>query len=221
MFWHSQELAQTHADKVALAAAASLHGPCDTPAAKSAPRVQPGRRTGGRVHHACGVVHPFAVTVPAMHAQRTPCASAFSVTCRTPSGSVATCGGLHVSVIHPTRHTPAANARRFSHRAPALRPHRTDQISMRVRHAHNREGISGYLFGPPKIWVEPSPGFAVLPFVAGFAGREGGGQQEGGRRGGARPLPHWNYSISIAMRATRSYAEQPIALIRSMYACTV
>ena len=64
-------------------------------------------------------------------------------------------------------YTPrAANARRrrVSHRAPALWPHRTDQIRMRVRCAHNREGQIFDLFGPPKSgWgVGPAPGFAVL-----------------------------------------------------------
>ena len=44
--------------------------------------------------------------------------------------SVAGCGGLHMSVVYPTRRAHAADARRprVSHRAPALRPHRTDQI---------------------------------------------------------------------------------------------
>ena len=49
---------------------------------------------------------------------------------RAPAWSVAACGGLQHSVLHPTCRTQAANAhrRRVSHRAPALRPHRTDQI---------------------------------------------------------------------------------------------
>ena len=67
LFWHSQELATTHADKVRARrlrhqpAWALWHSNCQT----NAPRVQPGRRTGGRVHYACAtaacVVHPSAV----------------------------------------------------------------------------------------------------------------------------------------------------------------
>jgi hypothetical protein len=66
-FWHSQELATTHADKVRTCrlrlqpAWAVWHSNCQT----NAPRVQPGRHTGGRVHYACGttacVVHPSAI----------------------------------------------------------------------------------------------------------------------------------------------------------------
>ena len=45
--------------------AISLRGPCGTATAKHMHRASNGRRIGGRVHHACGVVHPSAVTVPA------------------------------------------------------------------------------------------------------------------------------------------------------------
>ena len=73
-----------------------------------------------------------------------------------------------MSVLHPLCREHAANARRrrVSHRAPALRPHRTDQISMRVQRAHNREEIFRPFRTPPNLgggW--PSPGFAVLHFV--------------------------------------------------------
>jgi hypothetical protein len=99
LFSHSQELATTHADKVRTCrlrhqpAWALWRSNCQT----NAPRVQPGRHTGGRVLYACGttacVVHPSAVPCPRSEA---PCASALPITCRTPSGSVAVCGGLHV-----------------------------------------------------------------------------------------------------------------------------
>ena len=82
---------------------------------------------------------------------------------------VAGCGGLHMSVLHPTPRAHAANARRgrVSHRAPALRPHLTHQIAMRIRCAHNRERIFFDIFGPPKSgWGSaPSPGSAVLQLV--------------------------------------------------------
>ena len=57
-----------------------------------------------------------------------------------------------------------ARRRRVSRRAPALRPHLTHQISMRVRCAHNLGRDFFDIFGPPKICVGvgPSPGFAVL-----------------------------------------------------------
>ena len=70
-----------------------------------------------------------------------------------------------------TPHTPQTRAdvrrRRVSHRAPALRPHLTHQISTRVQCAHNRDRIFFDIFGPPKICVGvgPSPGFAVLQLV--------------------------------------------------------
>ncbi len=94
---------------------------------------------------------------------------------------VAACGGLHMSVRHPcASRTPpptrAADARRrrVSHRAPALRPHRTDQISMRVQRAHNREGKFSDLFEPPKSgwggW--PPPGSAVLQLVVVWQGKK-------------------------------------------------
>ncbi len=74
-------------------ARALWHSNCQT----NAPRVQPGRRTGGRVLYACAttacVVHASAVPCPR---SEPPCASALPITCRTPSGSVAACGGLHV-----------------------------------------------------------------------------------------------------------------------------
>jgi hypothetical protein len=78
LFWHSQELATTHADKVR--ARRLRHQPawtlwqinCQT----NAPRVQPGRRTGGRVHHACAttacVVHPSAVCARAANPHAPP-----------------------------------------------------------------------------------------------------------------------------------------------------
>ncbi len=42
-----------------------------------------------------------------------------------------------------------ARRRRVSHRTPALRPHRTDQILMRVRRTHNRE-VKISAFSDPK-----------------------------------------------------------------------
>ena len=82
---------------------------------------------------------------------------------------VAGCGGLHMSGLHPTRRAHAADARRrrVSHRAPALRPHRTDQISMRVQRARKSRGENSRPLRTPQIWVRgwPAPGFAVLQLV--------------------------------------------------------
>ena len=77
--------------RCALAASAiSLHGPCGTATAK-------------QMHRASNLDDP-----PPLWRMRSapfrrlctrsepPCASAFSITCRTPSGSVVVCGGLHV-----------------------------------------------------------------------------------------------------------------------------
>ncbi len=67
--------------------------------------------------------------------------------------SIAACGGLHHSVAHPTCRTQAAEARcrRVTHRAPALRPHRTAKVSRRIRRAHNREGHFSTLSDPPNL----------------------------------------------------------------------
>jgi hypothetical protein len=79
-----------------------------------------------------------------------PCASALPITCRTPSGSVAACGGLHVSLLHPTRRAHAnARRRRVSHRAPALRPHLAHQIAMRIRCAIISIGVFFSTFSDP------------------------------------------------------------------------
>jgi hypothetical protein len=94
------------------------------------------------VHHACAVVHPSAVTAPAVQRSGPPCASAFSITCRTPSWCVAACGGLHVSVLHPTRRTHARTTKRVAVAFRGIfRPFRTPKIR-----------VGGW----------PSPGFAVL-----------------------------------------------------------
>jgi hypothetical protein len=92
--------------------------------------------------------------------------------------SVAASGGLHMSVLHPTCHTHATDARRrrVSHRAPALRHHRTDQIAMRSRRAHNREGTFSDVFGPPEITAGFGPRRALQfcrSVSSGLAGQDG------------------------------------------------
>jgi hypothetical protein len=99
LFWHSQELATTHADKVRTCRL--RHQPAwalwQINLPNNAPRVQPGRRTGGRMHYACAttacIVHPSAVCARTANPHAHPLFP--SITCRTPSGSVAACGGLH------------------------------------------------------------------------------------------------------------------------------
>jgi hypothetical protein len=101
------------------ASASSLHGPratlhssCQT----KAPRVQPGRRTVGRVHYACNTNHMLSAPLrrrARRAAQWTPMRPAFIITCRTPSWSVATSGGLQHSVVHAARTPPTRVAVAF------------------------------------------------------------------------------------------------------------
>jgi hypothetical protein len=88
-------------------------------------------------------------------------------------------------------HTRAdARRGRVSHRAPALRPHRTHHIAMRIQRAHNLERTFFDIFRPRKIrgggW--PLAGLCSSAVRSGWAGQEGGGRQEGGRRGGEGPF---------------------------------
>ena len=120
--------------------------------------------------------------------------------------SVAGCGGLHTQFLTPRAARTHANARRrrVSHRAPALRPHPTHQISTRVRCAHNLGRDFFDIFGPQISAWGLAPRRASQFCRSGLAGQAGGGQQEGGRRGGAGPfLPNSMYSVSVALRATR------------------
>ena len=109
-------------------------------------------------------------------------------------------------------YTPrAANARRrrVSHRAPALRPHRTDQIRMRVRCAHNREGQIFDLFGPPKIWAGLGLRRALQCCSSVWFGRPSRRwprRRRPKRRRRSVPPAHWMYSVFIALRAARAHA---------------
>jgi hypothetical protein len=141
-FWHSQELATTHADKVRARrlrhqpAWALWHSNCQT----NAPRVQPGRCTGGRVLYACAtaacVVHPSAVRARAANPHAPPLfpsraarprgasRSAVGCTCRfcTPRAA-RTCQRASPSRFAPRTCTPAP-----SH-APNCDAHSTRQQS--------------------------------------------------------------------------------------------
>ena len=124
---------------------------------------------------------------------------------------VAGCGGLHMSVLHPTRRAHAADARRrrVSHRAPALRPHRTDQISMRVQRAHNREGKISDLFGPPQIGMGVGPRRALQFCSSSWFGRprrRWPRRRRPRRRRRSLPPPHWMDAVSVELRATRAHA---------------
>ena len=111
--------------------------------------------------------------------------------------------------LHRTPHTSHARRQRAlpsrsTPRTCALTP-RTAQFVMRVQRAHRREGNSPTL-SDPKIWVGLAlAGLCSSAIRFGLAGGEG--FEDGGQRGGGGPLPHWMYSISIAMRATRTHAE--------------
>jgi hypothetical protein len=118
LVWHSQELATTHADKVRARRLrhqplwALWHSNCQA----NAPRVQPGRRTGGRVHHACAttacVVHPSAVRARAANPHAPPLSPSLAARPRGASRSAAGC---------PCRlYTPRA-ARTPTHVAVAFR----------------------------------------------------------------------------------------------------
>jgi hypothetical protein len=143
---------------------------------------------------------------------------------------VAACGGLHMSVVHPICRAHAANARRrrVSRRAPALRPHRTDQISTRVQRAHSRQGKYSDLFGPPQIVVGRLAPAGLCSSAArrGLAGQEGGGREEGGRRGEEGSLPPrtgWMRSPSHCERHVlmSNPALVDFRLLFTLYTCTV
>jgi hypothetical protein len=112
LFWHSQELATTHAEKVRTCrlrhqpAWAARHTPQQLPN-KCTARPTGTTHRGGIVHHACDINHmrsaPLRRPMPAVQRSGPPCASAFTIICRTPAWSVAACGGLQHSVLHPTR----------------------------------------------------------------------------------------------------------------------
>jgi hypothetical protein len=176
----------THRRKGALRRRARTHVRCT---------LRPSRAR--RNERMCGA--PYGRPVPAVHAQRSepPCASAFSITCCTPPWSVAVYSGLHHSVLHPVPQTRVAVAnarrRRVRHRAPAFWPHRTAHSAMRIGSADRREREDGgggggvAASGPPQLaggggWGRPGVGCSAVR--SGLAG------QEGGRRGGAGPLPH-------------------------------
>ena len=155
-------------------------------------------------------MHPSAVPCTRSELPVTlPCASAGSITCCTPSWSVAACGGLHMSVLHPTPRTHAADVRRrrVSHRAPALRPHRTDQISMRDQRAHNREGKIFDLFGPHEIWVGVGPRRALQFCSSSWFGRPRRRwlRRRRPRRRRRRSVPPYTgwIAVSVALRATQ------------------
>jgi hypothetical protein len=172
LFWHSQALATTHADKVCTCRLrhqpawdlwhSNLPNKCTarpiwtTHRRKDAPRMRHDRMRSAPFRRLCTRSEP-------------PCASALPIACRTPSGSVA--AQRRAARVGFAPHAPHAHAdarrRRVSHRAPALRPHLTHQIAMRIRRAHNLERFFSDLFGPQKSgWGSaPSPGFAVLPFA--------------------------------------------------------
>jgi hypothetical protein len=187
--------------RCALAASAiSLRGPCGTATCQTnAPRVQPGRHTGGRVHYACGttacVVHPSAI-----------CARAANPHALGERRGLRWAARVGFAPHAPPTHADARRGR-VSHRAPALRPHLTHQIAMRIRRAHILERIFFDIFGLPKIWVGVGPlaGLCSSAVRSGWAGQEGGGHQEGGRRGGAGPPPHWKCCVSVALPRTRAH----------------
>ena len=141
-----------------------------------------------------------------------------------PSWCVAACGGLHMSVLHPTRRAHAADARRrcVSHRAPALRPHLTHQITMRIRCAHNLERTFFALFGPPKSGWGSAPRRA-LQFCRslwfGRPGRRWPTRMRPQRRRRSVP-PHAGWIRSPSLRAThtiewRHPSHSPSALCRT------
>jgi hypothetical protein len=111
-----------------------------------------------------------------------------------------------------------ARRRRVSHRAPALRPHLTHKIAMRVRRTHNREG-SFRRFRTPKSlgWGWPSPGFAVLPFVLVRQAKEAVANMKAAEEAAqVRSSPHWMDSVSVALRATHTIECGNIRLIRTV-----
>jgi hypothetical protein len=97
---------------------------------------------GGRVHYAWDTNHmhgaPFPRPVPSVRRSGPPCASAFSITCCTPFSSVAGCGGLRMSVVHPTRRAHArqrASPSRFPPRTCTAAPSYGPNLNAHSTHA--------------------------------------------------------------------------------------
>jgi hypothetical protein len=151
VFWHSQELATTHADKARapppppLACVGlvtrRLQNKCTarptwtTHRRKGAPCVRHDRMRSAPFRHLCTGSEP-------------PCASVFSFTCRTPSRSVAACGGLPVSVVpHAPHARDGARRRRAQKRAPSANA-RTNM--------HARQRVSPSRFAPRTCSPAPS-----------------------------------------------------------------
>ncbi len=129
-----------------------------------------------------------------------------------------------MSVLHPTRRAHAADARRrrVSHRAPALRPHRTDQISMRVQRAHKSRGeIFRPFRTPPNLRGVVGPRRALQFCSSSCTGqaKKAVAEKKAGQEAAEKvpSSPHWMDAVSVALRATRAHAlSGDIRLIRTV-----
>ena len=109
--------------------------------------------------------------------------------------SVAAGGGLRDPLLHPTRRTHAPTRVAVAFRTAHL--HSGPIARTKLRCAFDAPIILSGLFRPfrtPKNLGggRPLAGLCSTAVRSGLAGQEGGGRQEGGRRGGEGPfLSHW------------------------------
>ncbi len=176
-FWHSQELATTHADKVRTGrlrhqpAWALWHSNCHT----NAPRVQTGRRTGAWTTHrrkgALRMRHDRLRSAPfrrPVRAQRTPMRLRSSH--HVPHALGERRGLRRAARLAFTPHMPHARRRaspsRFAPRTSTPAPPHAPNCDAHSMRPIISNGVFRH-FRTPKIWVGvgPSPGFAVLPFA--------------------------------------------------------
>ena len=126
---------------------------------------------------------------------------------------VAASGGLHVSLLHPTRRTHAPTRVAVAFRT--AHPHSGPISRTKLRCAFDAPIISNGLFwtfSDPKNlgggW--PLAGLCSSAVRFGWAGQEGGGRQEGGRRGG-KEGPFLSTLDVFAAKCLGSCAHAPCA----------
>ena len=122
--------------------------------------------------------------------------------------SVAACGGLHMSVLHPTRRRRASPSR-FAPRTCTPAPSHGPNFDAQSTRPQSR----GDFFRPfrtPQIGVGgwPSPGSAVLQLVVVWQAKKAVAVKKAAEEEAEKvpSSPHWMDAVSVALRATRAHA---------------
>jgi hypothetical protein len=178
------------------------------------------------VHYACATNHvrgaPFRRPVPSVQRSGPPCASTLSITCCTPFLSVAACGGLHVSVVHPTRRAHACQRAPRSRFAP-----RTCTAAPSHGPSSMRASSRGANFRPFRTPQNPGWGVGLRQALQccssvwfGRPSRRWPRRRRPRRRSRSVPPPQWMDSVFIALQASHAHAlSGNIRLIRTEVRC--